>query len=415
MQKTTTKITAIIIAAVMILSLGACADTRHAMLVNGEELRAGVYIYLQLTAAHEASEKFTQDNPDADIFEEGFNFFSQTVDGKSFSDWTNDRALELITEKTAVKLMFDELGFTISSDEELAVRRNVENLWGNTDPLYNNFNHDTWGDFYESIGVGKESLVEVVMYGLMEERVFLGIFGEDGTEPAAQSEINSFFEENFVRYRVIRMETIGLDDIQLREIDAMAADFADRLNAGETYLSLLYEYEDYVTARDHAHDEDIWDRDWDEQLTIEGPDYDEEAVNEEEETDVGGDVPDDPIEETEIVIDPTSFNDFDRLERIGGYSYLHDYGQEFLLTMEMNTAAVHFDENDTYVLQLLPILEREDWILENSEFLLFEMLEDEFANRVSAKANTIPVVLNEAAIKRYKPETAAKRLLQPWL
>jgi hypothetical protein len=446
-----TKITAIVIAAVMILGLSACADTRHALTLNGENIRAGEFIYLQISAAQEAADKFMELYPETDIFADGFDFFRQELEGKSFSDWVNDRAVQMLTEMTAVALLFEELGLEITAEDEINARRNVEAIWGNTE-VRNSFglDYDTLGEFYEDIGVGKDSLTAVLLNGLMEEDLFFALYGEGGAEEVSPEEIENYFAQNFVRYRVIRMPLADLEGQQVYDIEDLALEFASRLNAGESFVTLAYEYEDFVMMRDHVHD-DFWNE-HEHEHDYDSEDYDEEVYNdedynseeynsedynseeygeydyeeysdEEEYEDYNGeehyhgyneelaefsfDMPDLFAQESD--------DDFDRLEKIGAFSSLGESGQEFLLNMPMNSASVYADEEDVFVLQLLPILDRQDWLWEHFEALLFDMKEDDMRSRVSAKAGTVDVVRNEAAIRRYRPETAARRLLQPWL
>jgi hypothetical protein len=409
-----TKITALIIAAVLILSLGACADTRYALTVGGAEIRAGEYIYLQLTASQEAAEKFMDLNPDVNIYEDGFNFFAQTIEGVSFGDWINSRAVEHLTEMAVIAALFDELGLEIPAEDELMARRNVEAMWASTEARSSfGLDYDTLGEFYEEIGISKDSVALVILNNRKEEMVFFAIFGEDGTQAVSQEEIGAYFEENFVRFRVLRMSFEGLDDAQVIELENMADDFVNRLNAGESFFAIIYEYDDYMTAIENAFD--IWDDDG--QLTIDNEQWtiDDEYIDDDEiiEEEI---IEEETIEEViEEAVDHESLNDLDRLEKIGVPSVLPEYVQEFLLTIPMNTADMYDDLDDIYILVPLPILEREDWLEWYFESLLLELKGDEMSEIIAAGMSTVDVVLNDAAIRRYKPETAARRFLQPWL
>jgi hypothetical protein len=411
----------------MVLSLTACADTRHALTVNGEEIRAGEYIYMQISAAQEAADRFSELNPDINVFSEGFDYFRQEIDGKSFGDWINDRAVGLLTEMAVVSQMFDELGLVLSATDELDARRGIENLWESADGLaMYGMDFEVWGEFYEEIGVGKESLISIVLSGLKEQMIFSAIFGAEGTEPANPQEVSGYFEENFVRFRVIVMSHDNLSTQEVDEIDAMSLDFADRLNAGESFLTVLYEYEDYVMMRDFSDQFIMQDESWmfDEDSVI--YDYEDPMTFDDDFIDNGfiGDdhpaVPQDeqfiieavPQEEDIHVHDHTEdLNSFDELFAL---EELSEDIQEFLLSMTVGTAAVYVEPENTFVFQLLPLLEREDWLTAYFDFLVFELKEEVLQQRVSARTGDVDVVLNDAAIRRYKPETAARRLIQPW-
>jgi hypothetical protein len=387
------KITAIIIAAVMILGLSACADTRYALTIDSQQIRAGEYIYLQILAAQEAAGKFMEENPDF-AWEEGFDFFMQTVEGVPFGDWINNRAVENLTEIAAVRQMFAELELELSDEDELQVRRFTEEEW------------QQGSEFFEEKGIGKESLASIILGEFERSMVFFAIFGEGGTEAVEQEEINSHFEDNFVRFRAITMSFEGLGDAQIIELESMAEDFVTRLNAGESYLRLLYEYEDFVAGLESFYDFDVWDdAQWED---YHNEQFDEKIASGEEVYSDG------MIQEEEIIeedfIDHESLNDFDILQEIGAppshWEHLPEHVLDFLLTIPMNTADSYDDMDFVYILIPLPILEREDWLEWYRESLVVELREEEMERRIAAKADALNVVLNEAAIRRYKPENA---------
>jgi hypothetical protein len=113
--------------------------------------------------------------------------------------------------------------------------------------------------------------------------------------------------------------------------------------------------------------------------------------------------------------DELAADEYDRLEKIGAPSQFGDEWQALLLSMEMHSASLFRTETDIFILVLMPILERQDWLNWYLSELLIEMKADEMQERIAARADTLDTVLNAAAIRRYKPERAARLLLQPWL
>ena len=74
----------------MIAGAGSCASGQtYPLTIDGEKIRAGIYILEQQNAVGEAVSKVSEEQPDLDTSAEGFSYLSQTVEGKSFSDWVN--------------------------------------------------------------------------------------------------------------------------------------------------------------------------------------------------------------------------------------------------------------------------------------------------------------------------------------
>jgi len=372
-QKMKTKIPAIIMAAIMILSLAACADTRHALTVNGQEIRAGEFIYMQITAANEVSANYLEAHPDVNIFESGFNLFEQEWDGRSFSTRINDRAIELLREVAATALLFEELGLSLTAENLQDARRYTESFWDSSDGLQNFNIGNTWGEFYESVGIGKESHTAIMLSGMKEQELFFAIYGEEGSEPVSEEEITAFAVNNFTRFRMINMSLENLSEDSIPVVEEMAEDFARRFEAGTPYMTLITEYNNFLDYNFLGFEDDYWFDDYEELL----------------------------VEDQ---------NQYDIIERTDN---LHAEFQSFISNIALNTAEVYSDEHGFFVIYKLDMLDRPDWIeLERNQILL-EMKGDEMIERIAAKAATVDVVLNDAAIARYTPERAAGSFLQP--
>ena len=391
------KITAFTLAAAIIigvLGLSGCADTKIALTVAGTEMLAGEYIRAQLSAAQSAADKFREENPDADIYEESFDFFAQKIEDKSFADWVNEEALKFCSDRKAAALLFDELELTLTDEQEREIRLYVENLWQSSDSMADaGLSENTWGEFFESVGVGKESTVNVLTYENKMEKVFHAYYDPDGIEGVPESEMKAKLTDEYARFRMLRLyyDEEVIDNKQLEET---AAGYADKLNAGESFIAVRNEFYDFF---DSLYAEEAEESEEPEELPEES-DY-EEAENENTENE------EDILEITEEEDD----NSEDLAEKLGSPYYLDEDGQEFLFSMNINTAAIYKTEDACYVLQRLDISEREDWFENIKESLLHEMKGEDFKNMIREKGQALATNINDAAIKRYKPQTIAKK------
>lgn len=403
-----TRIAAIFLAAAMLTGLTACADTRHAMTINGIEIRAGEYIYAQLVAAQRAAEKFREDNPDTNTSGAGFDFYAQTIEGKSFTDWVNAEAVEILKKRTAISLMFDEMGLELTPDDHKEIRDSVDRFWESSEGMEESgLNHRNRGEFFERSGITKASFTRILTYNKQEDAVFEALFAAGGTEEVTEAELRAEFAREFARHRFIFIPLKNADNEFFEEEDMemlreLAKGYTERLNAGGDFAEIDEEHREFMKEwlaeleedDGHEHGEDC-NHD-DEHVHDEDCDHDDEHVHDE---DCDHDHDEEEREITEYMQKRTGTED----------SMLTQEQIDFVFAIEVNKAALLEEENFLVVFQRLDVSEREDWFEDVRDVLIFDLRGDEFEERVAAKAATLKVVLNDAAIKRYKPETVARR------
>jgi PAS domain-containing protein len=419
-----TKITAIFTALAIViglLTLTGCADTRNAMSINGIEIRAGEYIWAQITAAHEAANMFRAANPDVNTGDTNFSFFEQQLEGRNFTDWVNDRAIEICKERIALALIFDEMGLEFPVGYERDVAELVNLNWDNAGEMNPALGYDTWGEFYASVGIGRESLAAIITYDEMRGVIFEAHFGAGGTMEVPRSEIEAHFASTYMLFRLIEIPiTAEQTEEEILANMALANGYADRLNAGESFTRIQDEYRAILQAEDEQLTIN------NEQLTIideneeaeeiggveEAEEIEEiEEINETDETDEITEtvVPHHEHEHEHEEIDET-VNDI--LERVGTPMYPWEAGAfEFLSALGLNTAGVFRGETTITLFQRRDILEREDLIEDGTAILLAEMKGDEMDDIINSRAATLNVVLNEAAISRYRLTRSVPRVL----
>jgi len=86
-------------------------------------------------------------------------------------------------------------------------------------------------------------------------------------------------------------------------------------------------------------------------------------------------------------------------------SLLTESQHAMLFAMEIDTAEVDYGEDIILVFQRLDVAERDDWFVEVRDSLIYDLRGDEFEEKLAVRAGGLVVVLNEAAIRRYRPET----------
>lgn len=211
------RITALIAAIVMLLSLASCAKY-SSLSVNGTKISKGIYNYF--------SDKIISDNPDADSAE-------QTALIKS-----------AISEYVAVNSEFANRGLTLNSTQKSALSQSVNSLWR------------LFSSHYNDIGVSKQDLYTVKLNDAYRDSLFTNYYSPDGDSPVTDEELKTYFNENFVAFRAATGylttvdsdgKTVTLsDDSRQSVIDSFAA-LAQDINDEMASLDSADAYSDNVT------------------------------------------------------------------------------------------------------------------------------------------------------------------------
>ena len=220
-----------------VAAAGSCSTAQtYPVTVDGMQFRAGLYILEQQAALSEAASKLSDEQPDLDTSAEGFDYFTQTVEGQKFGDWINAKALDNCREYVAVTRLFDQYGLEVTADEKKNINDNVNQLWTQENSYAQYFyGVDIVGQYYEKFGIGEQSYKDLQVEGLKRDKLFEHLYGEGGQLAATQDEINDSLKNDYLALNYFPFELTSSD----------AKTYADRITAGETYEAV---YRDYAQA-----------------------------------------------------------------------------------------------------------------------------------------------------------------------
>lgn len=289
MNNTWKKTAAAVMALVCTAALAGCADTGTIMTVGGVEIRNGIYLQKELSACSDARTKASEQKEDAGDTSEIKDLFAEKVDGKSATEWVKEQTMLNIRKYAAVEKLAEKYGITLSDEELASINADVSSMW-NEDNYYAQYFYgtDTIGEYYDSIGIGKESLKQSYINEGLSDKLFLHYYDTDGETPVSDEDFDAFLKENYAAVKLIELEYddyagIALeDDVDIQAVKDKAQAYADRLNGGESFAQIKYE-NDLENAQNEAKVDAI---DSYGELTAESgealPDYDkyiEDAVN----------------------------------------------------------------------------------------------------------------------------------------
>ncbi|MDR0222604.1 MAG: hypothetical protein LBI38_03585 [Oscillospiraceae bacterium] len=388
------KTIAVILCAGLALFAAACADTSYSMKIGDRKIAPGVFILCQMDAIIEANALFIETYPGVDPTVKGFKYEDYELEGVKFTDWVNDRALEITAELLAIEKMFGERGLTLPPEEESAITGGIEQSWdedaGQTDA---NYAGKTLGELFKSRGIGKESLKFYEITRAKSNMVLQSVYGEGGTNPVPDAEWQAVWTRDYARCRIIYVDILdefenAVSEEELEELAAKGEELAAMLEAGESFKSVEDAYYDYLAEKAASEeDEDEDDEDEDEDDTYE---EDEDEDEDEEEDEHYG----------EYILDIGQFSEEDELWDV----------VEHIFSMGINKPELYKTENMYYVIERLDILERSDLYERYRESIVYTLKNDEFMETVNAEAKEMlasSIEVNQAAVKRYNPKKLA--------
>ncbi|MCH5192848.1 MAG: hypothetical protein J1F11_02730 [Oscillospiraceae bacterium] len=362
-------------AAAMALSMTACGkDTSWGAKIDGSILRAGIMIYYQ---SNEISQAYSY------MSETDTNVLDITIEDQPARDWINAKVEKDMREYAAVESKFDELGIVFQNNEAERATLNADQWW------------EYLGDYYENLGVSKQSFLDTSLNSTKRSAIFDYYYGENGEKAVSDDEIKDYLKENYARIKYIRMELKDGEGNILKtdgkaEIKEMAEGYIERAKGGESFEKISDEYDDYyaalVEAAAAAENNDTSSEGGAAVVTIGGP-------NEESGTTDTGD-------SSEKNYDTPNYGTV--VNKDSTYPAAAVIEKAF----EMSDGEyVYVEEYETaYIIYKMDLFADEDYFENNRISAVHNLKDDEFSDMISGWTSSQNVVINTDAVNRYKLE-----------
>lgn len=237
---------AVVLVMILAFSMAGCHPKDEvAVTVGGVDMTTSLYVCALIAADDEARSIVQENNSTVDASE--LDYYSMTVDGKKFTVWVKDRAIELCQRWAALELRMGELDLTLSDE-----------LTSNAEAMYSFY----WSYYglsaaYEPNGVSYDTYVKYSLMSEKEQTVFEYFYGVNGIEKMTDEEIDKAFLENYVL--VYELDATYLDDTtseEKKEMSDMFADFKTRMEAGESFETVKAEWDAYLAEDEETDDEE---------------------------------------------------------------------------------------------------------------------------------------------------------------
>lgn len=193
MNKLTKKAASAVICGAMALTACGCGNTTGtALTIDGEDIRAGIYIYYQMSALDEATSILSEEQPDLDLYAEDFDITAYTVEGVNAEEWIKNKTIDYCRIFVATNKAFDEYGLSLTDEEKAEINDTVTSLW-TEENIYAQYFYgvDIIGEYYEGLGIGQQSYKDISTLGYKREAIFNYLYGEGGTLQVSAEEIDA--------------------------------------------------------------------------------------------------------------------------------------------------------------------------------------------------------------------------------
>ena len=233
------KLAAASLAIVCAASMSGCSDSGYIGTVNGIQIPNGMYLfYVAVNGYNEAASQIKEELGDESGTAE-ITVFNNTIEGKSASAWLKDYAVTKLRRYAAVEDLFAEDNLK-SLDNDLGM---YAQYYGLPDGI------SSFGEHYESMGIGKSSLRMISENSYKENHVFLNQYDADGLTPVSDDEINTYITENYAAVKYLKLnftdyQGVSLkDDADIQAVKDLAQAYADRYNSTGDWSEIQYDFD----------------------------------------------------------------------------------------------------------------------------------------------------------------------------
>ncbi|MGN0688243.1 MAG: hypothetical protein ACI4KA_09075 [Oscillospiraceae bacterium] len=394
-------------AVVCAASMCGCAfDSGYVGTIDGKDIRNGVYLSYMRNAYSNAYTEIKDAKEELGDTSEVTDIFANNIGDKTANDWIKEETLTLLKRHIAIEKFCESRGISLSTEELNKIAASVNETWdsesidyygiGYMIPVSQIYGYNTMGEYYDSIGIGTESMKEVEQNRELENKLFMALYDTEGETPVSVEDYNAFLADNYAVLKYFEFpykDKYGLnlkEDAEIQAVKDKAQNYADRINAGEDIFQIRYEY-DLAKAQDEAavEAEEAF-----EDMTAEA--IDENEVNA-------------AIEEAIAGAEVDRYENEADFETIiaKSYSSLSDDLTEYVWNAASDGKATVF-ETDTasYVVIRYDITQKEAWRTKYRETILRGVKNDEFNELLKAEGDSYVVEMNESLVnKKYSPNT----------
>lgn len=245
-MKIVKKILASILVVAVVLSFTACHGKGEiaATVTSGDkskEFTSAMYMYALMSADMEA-----RNTVDAEATSAVEDYQTKQIEGKKFSVWVKERAIENLKTYSYYTFKAQDLGVTLSDQEKEEAAQFADMYW----------NYYGYSSTFEPNGVGFNTYKAAQENLALSTAIFNKIYGVGGEKAVDEATVAKSLAENFEIVNIIEVDTSEYKDAEVTALKNKFEGYRTRLLGGETFEKIYCEY--YETSpedhSEHNHD-----------------------------------------------------------------------------------------------------------------------------------------------------------------
>lgn len=232
------KIISLLLVLLMVFSFTACHKQNEvAVTIGGVKFTSAMYSYALLMADGEARtlvdeqlSSETEETTETTETTEAVDYYAQKIDDKSFVQWVEDRAIELLSEWAAYETLCKENNITLS--EETISQADS----------YAEYYYSYYSAVYSANGIGEETYKKMMYYDSYLNEYFKFLYGKEGSKAVPEEDVKNSFNESYRVALILQTNTTELDETAIAEAKTKLEDYQSKINGGTSLVDAYNEF-----------------------------------------------------------------------------------------------------------------------------------------------------------------------------
>ncbi len=223
------KLCAILLVGILALSVVGCHEKDEiAVTVDGVKFTSAYYMCALINAKSEAQSKVYENLSDKEKQEE-IDYFSKKIDKKSFSDWTKDRAIQILKEIATYKNLCKDAGVELDDNTRTQTENMASYYWQNG-----------YSQYFEPNGVSLATYTAFTIDGSYSNAYFEHLYGKGGKKEIPAEDVKAKIYDTYIIANLLNADFTEETADQKQAIKAKFEEYVKNLNAKKTTFADIY-------------------------------------------------------------------------------------------------------------------------------------------------------------------------------
>lgn len=254
------KIAAVLLVAVMVLSICGCHKKDEiAVTIGDHEFTSAYYMCALINAYQDGQSEVYETLSEEEQQSTDIDYFSKKIDNKSFNDWVKDRAIEILKTVSYYKSACEKNKIEIDADTKTASEYYASTIWQSYSALFeeNGVSQATFTKFFvEGAPSQMTDYALYYMFGMgtpndYEELYFQHLYGKKGDKEIATKTVKKELYNNYIIADVLDVTfTEEQKDSERNKIKKQFEEYEKDLRSGKTTFAKVYKEYNNITKEE---------------------------------------------------------------------------------------------------------------------------------------------------------------------